>query len=175
LKKGNFKEAEIIVLLGENGTGKTTFLKIFAGIINGDNIKKQDRYNISYKPQKFLPRFKGLVETIFEKKLSHTWGNNEYLEDVIKPLGIQNLLKRQVNQLSSGEMQKLAIALTLSKPADIYLFDEPFSYLDIESKLKVSLVIKNFIKKTKKTSFVVEHDLTMALYMANRLIIFEKK
>ena len=70
-------------------------------------------------------------------------------------------------------MQRVALALCLGKPADVYLIDEPSAYLDSEQRLHAAKVIKRFILHAKKTGFVVEHDFIMATYLADRVIVFE--
>lgn len=79
----------------------------------------------------------------------------------------------QVQNLSGGELQRLAIVLCLGQPADVYLIDEPSAYLDSEQRLHAARVIKRFILHAKKTAFVVEHDFIMATYLADRVVVFE--
>ncbi len=62
--------------------------------------------------------------------------------------------------------------LALGKPADIYLLDEPSSYLDSEQRIIVSRSIKKFIMNTNRTAFIVEHDFTMSTYLADKVIVF---
>ncbi len=81
----------------------------------------------------------------------------------------------QVQNLSGGELQRLAITLCLGQPADVYLIDEPSAYLDSEQRLHCAKVIKRFIMHAKKTAFVVEHDFIMATYLADRVVVFEGK
>merc|ERR1712080_547418 len=69
--------------------------------------------------------------------------------------------------------QRVALALCLGKPADVYLIDEPSAYLDSEQRLHAAKVIKRFILHAKKTTFIVEHDFIMATYLADRVIVFE--
>ena len=78
-----------------------------------------------------------------------------------------------MQNLSGGELQRVALALCLGKPADVYLIDEPSAYLDSEQRLVAAKVIKRFILHAKKTGFVVEHDFIMATYLADRVIVFE--
>jgi len=75
--------------------------------------------------------------------------------------------------LSGGELQRVAIVLSLGKPADIYLIDEPSAYLDVEQRVVAARVIKRFILHAKKTAFIVEHDFIMATYLADRVIVYE--
>merc|ERR1719402_1756342 len=91
----------------------------------------------------------------------------------MKPLTMDNLMDLEVQTLSGGELQRVAIVLALGKPADVYLIDEPSAYLDSEQRLHAAKVIKRFILHAKKTAFVVEHDFIMATYLADRVIVFE--
>ncbi|GLD68084.1 ATP-binding cassette sub-family E member 1 [Lates japonicus] len=78
-----------------------------------------------------------------------------------------------VQNLSGGELQRVALTLCLGKPADVYLIDEPSAYLDSEQRLMAARVIKRYILHAKKTAFVVEHDFIMATYLADRVIVFD--
>ena len=82
-----------------------------------------------------------------------------------------------MQNLSGGELQRVAMALCLGKPADVYLVDEPSAYLDSEQRLVAAKVIKRFILHAKKTGFIVEHDFIMATYLADkvRISIMERK
>ena len=77
-----------------------------------------------------------------------------------------------VQNLSGGELQRLAICLSLSTPADVYLIDEPSAYLDSEQRINCAKVIKRFIMHSKKTAFVVEHDFIMATYLADSVVVY---
>lgn len=67
-----------------------------------------------------------------------------------------------------GELQRVALVLSLGQPADLYLIDEPSAYMDSEQRIIAAKVIKRFIMHAKKTAFIVEHDFIMATYMADR-------
>ena len=90
----------------------------------------------------------------------------------MKPLTIENITDEGVKTLSAGEVQRLAIALALGQPADVYLIDEPSAYLDSEQRINCAKVIKRFIMHSKKTAFVVEHDFIMATYLADRVVVY---
>jgi ATP-binding cassette subfamily E protein 1 len=173
VQPGNFTDSEIIVLLGENGTGKTTFIRLLAGLIKPDSEVELPELRISYKPQQIAPKFKGTVLNLLTSKLGNTWQHPQFMTDVVRPLTVDDLLDQQVNILSGGEIQRVAITLALGKPADIYLIDEPSAYLDSEQRIIAAKVIKRFILHAKKTAFIVEHDFIMATYMADRVIVYE--
>lgn len=91
----------------------------------------------------------------------------------MKPLKIDDIIDQEVQNLSGGELQRVALVLCLGKPADVYLIDEPSAHLDSEQRLVAAKVIKRYILHAKKTAFVVEHDFIMATYLADRVIVFE--
>ena len=89
------------------------------------------------------------------------------------PLQIDVLLDNEVQTLSGGELQRVAIVLALAKPCDIYLIDEPSAYLDAEQRVTASKVMKRWIFNSKRSAFIVEHDFIMATYLADKVICFE--
>ncbi|KAI9686100.1 MAG: Fe-S cluster-binding ribosome biosynthesis protein [Bathelium mastoideum] len=173
IEEGQFTDSEIIVMMGENGTGKTTFCKMLAGAEKPDGGKKVPEMNISMKPQKITPKFQGTVRQLFFKKIKASFLSPQFQTDVYKPLKMDDFIDQEVQNLSGGELQRVAIVLALGIPADIYLIDEPSAYLDSEQRIVAARVIKRFIMHSKKTAFVVEHDFIMATYLADRVIVFD--
>ncbi|XP_063623010.1 protein Pixie [Cydia splendana] len=174
VKSGEFSDSEILVLLGENGTGKTTFIRMLAG-----NLEPEEgsgtlpQLHISYKPQKISPKSQGLVRSLLHEKIRDAYIHPQFITDVMKPMKIEEIMDQEVQNLSGGELQRVALVLCLGKPADVYLIDEPSAYLDSEQRLVAAKVIKRFILHAKRTGFVVEHDFIMATYLADRVIVFE--
>jgi len=173
VKAGNFTDSEIIVLLGQNGTGKTTFIRMLAGLIKPDNNEHMTELHVSYKPQKISPKFEGSVRSLLHAKIKDAYLHPQFMSDVTKPLRIEEILDHEVQTLSGGERQRVALVLALGQPADVYLIDEPSAYLDSEQRIVAARVIKRFILHAKKTGFVVEHDFIMATYLADRVIVYE--
>ncbi|XP_039606132.1 ATP-binding cassette sub-family E member 1 [Polypterus senegalus] len=171
--EGEFTDSEIMVMLGENGTGKTTFIRMLAGRLKPDEGGEVPVLNVSYKPQKISPKFKGSVRQLLHEKIRDAYTHPQFVTDVMKPLQIESIIDQDVQNLSGGELQRVALALCLGKPADVYLIDEPSAYLDSEQRLMAARVIKRFILHAKKTAFVVEHDFIMATYLADRVIVFD--
>lgn len=187
VEAGEFTSSEIIVMLGENGTGKTTFIRMLAGLLKSDEQTEaeaagdMDRarelgvpsFNVSYKPQKIAPKFQGTVRQLLHKKIRDAYVHPQFVSDVMKPMAIEAIIDNGVQTLSGGELQRVAIVLALGAPADIYLIDEPSAYLDSEQRIAASKTIKRFIMHSKKTGFVVEHDFIMATYLADRVIVYD--
>jgi len=173
VQTGDFTDSEIVVIMGENGTGKTTFVKMLAGKQQPTTGGPIPPLNISYKPQKVSPSFKGTVRQLLHTKISGAYQHPSFISDVMRPMKIPEILDREVVTLSGGEVQRVALTLCLGKPADVYLIDEPSAYLDVEQRLVAAKVIKRYILNVKKTAFIVEHDFIMATYMADRVIVFE--
>ncbi|KAL7078163.1 hypothetical protein ACQ4LE_002158 [Meloidogyne hapla] len=174
IQKGDFTDSEIIVLLGENGTGKTTFIRLLAGQIKPTASKGEiPELSISYKPQKIAPKFEGTVRDLLLTKIPGLFNHPAFKTDVLNPLNIDNIIDFEVQNLSGGELQRVALTLCLGTPADVYLIDEPSAYLDSEQRLHAAKVIKRFVLHAKKTAFVVEHDFIMSTYLADRVIVFD--
>jgi ATP-binding cassette subfamily E protein 1 len=187
VEAGSFTDSAIVVLLGENGTGKTTFIRMMAGLLKsdeqvaaeaeGDMEKALDlgvpQLNVSYKPQKISPKFEGTCRQLLHKKIRDAYVHPQFVSDVMKQMSLEVIMDNGVQNLSGGELQRLAIVLCLGTPADIYLVDEPSAYLDSEQRIACSKVIKRFIMHSKKTAFVVEHDFIMATYLADRVVVYD--
>ena len=173
IEEGTFNASEIIVMLGQNGTGKTTMIKMLANSIKPDDEEIElPTLNISYKPQTIAPKFEGSVEDLLRIKLKDSWTSSIFKTEVLIPLDIESLLDNEVQTLSGGELQRVAIVLALAKPCDIYLIDEPSAYLDSEQRVIAAKVMKRWIMTSKRSAFIVEHDFIMATYLADKVIVF---
>jgi len=173
IKSGGFTESEILVLLGQNGTGKTTMIRMLAGLLKPDSGGEVPELNVSYKPQKISPKFPGTVRQLLHSKIKDSWMHPQFMTDVTRPMQIEPYLDQEVKVLSGGELQRLALVLCLGQAADIYLIYEPSAYLDSEQRIIAARVIKRFILHAKKTAFVVEHDFIMATYLADRVVVLD--
>src|SRR3989344_522193 len=164
--EGTLHRGDTVGILGENGIGKTSFVKILAGVMDADAGEITDKVVVSYKPQ-YLEASDDLVMSVLHDAV------RKYDAQLIKPLGIQPLLLKPLNELSGGELQRVAIALCLSKQAQLYLLDEPSAYLDVEQRLSVSKVIRSFMEEKDTAALVVDHDLLFLDYLSEKLMVFQ--
>lgn len=165
---GNIREGEIVGIVGKNAVGKTTFIKLLAGVEKPDGGEALPPMEISYKPQYIEPKEGMTVEELFSAGSIDSFIS----EKARRELGIARLMDKQLTTLSGGELQKVYIAYALSKKADIYLFDEPTAFLDVEQRLRFSDLLRSVIGESKKSAFVVDHDVVFMDSIANRLIVF---
>ena len=166
-EQGAVSRKDVIGVLGENAIGKTTFVKILAGVLKQEKGEINKKIKVSYKPQYIVAESEELVEELLKEHVE------KYSVELIKPLGIHNLLNRKLNQLSGGELQRVAIAACLGREADLYLLDEPSAYLDVEQRLVVSKIIRELMENWGKTALVVDHDLLFIDYLSQKLMVFE--
>ncbi len=175
VEAGEVKKGEVIGILGPNGIGKTTFVKLLAGIEKADDESKVAPYElrVSYKPQYLSGLYGGTVKELLRKIIGDELDTSLYHSDILTPLNVESLLEREVSQLSGGELQRVAITICLSREAELYLLDEPSAYLDIEERFSMTKTIRRVIENKNATAFVVEHDVVAQDFVADRLMIFD--
>jgi len=166
-KAGSIHRKRVVGVLGENGIGKTTFVRILAGVQDKDRGEISENIRVSYKPQYLDSSADDIVASLLGDAV------DRYDVQLMRPLNIKPLMLKPVNELSGGELQRVAVALCLSRPADLYLLDEPSAYLDVEQRLIVSKVIKDVAEQRGCAILVVDHDLMFADYLSDELIVFD--
>ncbi len=184
----------VVGLLGRNGIGKSTVINILAGLLKPNlgryhsepswdeiidyfkgtmlkdyfNALVSKQIRVSIKPQQIY-----LIAKVYKgtpKDLLARYDENGYASRYADMLNLRDSLEKHVDELSGGELQRLAIAVASSKDAEFYFFDEPSSYNDIYQRLNVARVINN-IAKQGKSVMIVEHDLTMLDYLSDYMHI----
>ncbi len=196
--KFEFEKGMFYAICGPNGSGKTTFIKIMAGIykdyFGSVRIKKENFYTdlklidelelsklISYVPGDISIYFDFYVKDLLlmGRRRFHSFFSfyNEYDTDaaykLAKTMGIAHLFNRRINEISNGERQMVLIAQAKLQDTDIILIDEPTSHLDIKHKIQILNELKKETTLNQKTVIAVMHDLKIASYFSNQMIFLK--
>jgi len=174
VETGEAHQGEVIGILGPNGIGKTTFVKLLAGIEKPDSGSSPTEkiLSVSYKPQYVSSEFDGTVEDLLRSVVKEDFSSGWYRSEIMQPLNMDRLLDRPIKELSGGELQRVAIAACLSRKANLYLLDEPSAYLDVEERLVMARTVRRMVEGKNVTAFVVEHDVVAQDFLADRLMVF---
>ena len=173
VERGIIRQGEIIGVVGPNAIGKTTFVKMLAGVTKPTEGKIEYDLKISYKPQYISPEYKGTLREFFETTAQQLFTSSFFKAEVYEPMHLKYLLDRQLDTLSGGELQRAAIASCLVKEADIFLIDEPSAYLDSEQRMLVSRMLRRVIEKSGKSAMVVDHDVYFVDMVSDALVVFD--
>ena len=182
------KEGSVLGLLGRNGIGKSTAVKILAGTdkmnlgkkeLGENDIKEFFKGNeilryfeslgdkvVSYKPQNLSE----LAVDVGVLELLKARGDEVEIKKLAEVLGVSQVLGNKMNKLSGGELQRIAILAASLGEADVYFFDEPLAFLDIGERLRVSDFLREL--SASKTLIVVEHDLLILDYLTDYVNVF---
>ena len=167
---------EIIGILGANGIGKSTFIDLIANKIKADDEtsnNKNKELKVSVKPQYIKMDKSILVADLIKKIKLAPHLSESFKKRIINNLNLTDIGERIISELSGGELQRVAIATCLANDADIYLFDEPSAFLDVEMRLQVAQLLRKSIEEIKKAAFVVEHDIITQDFIADSILVFE--
>ncbi len=174
--EGSVREREVIGVLGPNATGKTTFVRILVGELEPDEgVVEAKASSLSYKPQYIThDMFEGTVDRVLRSARSDSLSASSWFyTEVVKRLNLHKILLRQVADLSGGELQKLAVAVALAKDAELYVFDEPSAFLDVEERLAVAKAINKVVYERGSAALVVDHDLMFVDAISSRIMVFK--
>ncbi|MCC5989937.1 MAG: ribosome biogenesis/translation initiation ATPase RLI [Thermosphaera sp.] len=179
VEEGEAYPGEVLGILGPNGVGKSTFIKLLSGElkpVEGSVLISVEK--VSVKPQELSPKIfpeetvsQALRNASTDALNPASWLYNE----LVRKLRLNRMLDRRIEELSGGELQKVAVAVSLAREADLYLLDEPSAYLDVEERIVVARVIRRIIEEKRKTAIVVEHDLMLQNYISDKIVVFTGK
>jgi ATP-binding cassette subfamily E protein 1 len=173
INAGNIHQGEVIVIVGANALGKTTFMRMLSGMEKADVGGFDSNVRISYKPQYLNQEIEGDVRSLIYSVNNGPFEGTLVEEHVFSPLGLKKLYDKSVKGLSGGELQKVAVSLSLIREADIYALDEPSAFLDIEDRIVLAKFLQRFIKSKGKSALIIDHDIQLIDLVSDRLIIFE--
>ena len=171
--EGKVHQSEVVGVVGPNGTGKSTMVKILAGELEYDGGWVTADASISYKPQHIDTDMDCTVQTWLDSEIGTTWRSGEYNVNVIRALGVDDLLTKDVSNLSGGEAQAVSIAICLGRDADLYLLDEPSAHLDANARMEAAKAIRRTMEANEKAAFVIDHDVYFIDIVSDTLLVFE--
>jgi len=166
--EGKLSEGEILGIAGPNAIGKTTFLNELE--LPANLLPKGMR--IARKPQ-FLDREHLTVRQMLFEGLIDPFTESFRVDRIHRPLNLEHSYDRSLDDLSGGELQRVYIARTLSENVDLYCFDEPTAFLDLQERLRITKLIKRFIQDEFRYAILVDHDLFFLSGAADRILLFE--
>ncbi len=171
-ESGIIRRGEVVGILGANGIGKSTYIKILAGVEKPTTGSFEIQLKVSYKPQ-YLKADSDVTVQGLLRSVTHYFDSSYYQAEILRPMGLEPLLDQALTELSGGELQRVAITACLSRDADLYLLDEPSAHLDVEQRMLAAKVLRRFAESTERTVLVVDHDIYLIDLLSERLMVFE--
>lgn len=172
VNEGELRRGEVIGIVGPNGIGKSTFIKILAGVESPTIGELNLKLRVSYKPQ-YLSADQNITVQAYLRQITAEFDSSYYKAEILKPLQLERLLDLNLAELSGGELQRVAIAACLSRAAELYLLDEPSAHLDVEQRVQAARVIRRFAEHNEITALVADHDIYLIDMISDRLLVFE--
>jgi ATP-binding cassette subfamily E protein 1 len=169
---GTIHHGEAVGVVGPNGTGKTTFVKMLANVLPPDGGVELPKVRVSYKPQYIKSDYEGTVKDVLAAAAPDLLVSGFYQSEIARPMTLKPLLEKDASALSGGELQRLAVSLALYRDADIYLLDEPSAYLDVNQRINAAKTIRRVMEKKGKSALVVDHDVYFLDLVSDSMMVF---
>lgn len=186
----NIKRGEIVSILGESGSGKSTVLRLISGLekpssgiikINNKNIVNDKEFilpekrdiGMVFQDYALFPHMTVEQNIKFGLKFKDKEKKDRRLYEVLKLVNLEGFEKRYPYELSGGQQQRVALARSLAPRPKLLLLDEPFSNLDAELQIKIRGELKRIIKETGITSIFVTHDKEDSKSIADKIVILK--
>ena len=173
IEPGKVRKGEVLGIMGANALGKTTMMKMIAGVEKPDSGSIDKKIKIAYKPQYLQNDSDVEVIALLEKASGGPIEGSQEEEQILDPLKIRKLYNKSIRNLSGGELQKIAVASCLIQKVDLYALDEPSAFLDVEDRIAVGKFLQKFVRSYGKSAIVIDHDLQLMDLVSDSMIIFE--
>lgn len=162
---------KIYAAIGPNGSGKTTFARIVAGVLGADGqaFVPEEGTVIRYMPQKSYPFRMSVQQNILLTK-----GDPEKAKELMKALNLENVQRQKISSLSGGETAKMAFLRVLMQPCDLLILDEPTAAMDMESAITAEKLLADYCTSCGCAVLLITHDLFQARRMADEVLFFHQ-
>jgi ABC-type Fe3+/spermidine/putrescine transport system ATPase subunit len=182
----NVDESEILALLGPSGCGKSTLLAVIAGLelpdkgdVLWNNTSLSDTpphlrgFGLMFQDFALFPHMNVFANVAFGLKMAHMNPEriNQRVDEMLKLIGLPDFSMRDVNTLSGGEQQRIALARALAPHPHLLMLDEPLGSLDRNLRERLVVEIQNILKQMQQTAIYVTHDQEEAFTIADRIIL----
>ncbi len=170
---GHLAKGETIGIVGPNATGKTTFVRMLAGVEPPTNGTPPAGVTVSYKPQYLkATQSASLRERMAALMGDPTFDVKLFERELVPGLHLDGVLDVALPDLSGGELQRAAVALALARPATLYLLDEPSAYLDADERMAMARLVRRQVERQASTALVVDHDVYFLDLACDGLMVF---
>ena len=170
---GTLAKGETVGVVGPNATGKTTFVRMLAGVEPPTRGSPPPGVTVSYKPQ-YLKATQpaSLRERSIALAADPSFDGKLFERELVPGLHLDEVMDVALTDLSGGELQRAAVALALARPATLYLLDEPSAYLDADERMSMARLIRRQVERQAVTALVVDHDVYFLDLACDALMVF---
>lgn len=161
----NIEDGKITCILGESGCGKTTLLNAVAGLVEYGGSISPVRASYVFQSPRLIPYI-----TVI-KNLTAAGAEREAALKLLEKVGLGDKAEAYPSQLSGGEAQRVSLCRALSVRSNVLLMDEPFSSLDLKTKLSAMELFKTLQREEGRSTLFVTHDVDEAVFLADRIIV----
>lgn len=170
---GRLPRGETIGIVGPNATGKTTFVKMLAGVEAPTSGIPPTGVTVSYKPQYLkATQAASLRERLVALASDPQFDVGALEKELIPALRLDSVMDVALPDLSGGELQRAAVALSLARRATLYLLDEPSAYLDADERMNMARLVRRRVEHEAATALVVDHDVYFLDLACDGLMVF---
>ncbi len=173
IDSGRVRKGEVLGIMGANALGKTTMMKMIAGVEKPYSGEIDKKIKIAYKPQYLQNDYDVEVIAVLDKANGNDIEGSMEEEQILDPLKIKKLYNKSIKNLSGGELQKVAVASCLLQKVDVYALDEPSAFLDVEDRIAVAKFLQKFVRSFGKSAIIIDHDLQLMDLVSDTMVIFE--